>query len=205
MIWFQNKLLDKDQFLEMQHTSIKYTHSIIYKIICFASSNIDQQEKDALADQFRMMVLERKQNNVRNLITQELETLYSNNSVCHFVIRIPPLNYTLEAQFYLNPVFEYHYPNINDNIRLFNWQVDEETLVVFGEHFEVGQMETYQLNQTQFIKYSTLFMLRQTFLSDQQMLLTGYIHIQLLYGSINIQGQFQLNDFKNRYSFQLLF
>ncbi|CAK73542.1 unnamed protein product, partial (macronuclear) [Paramecium tetraurelia] len=136
-------------FLDPKDMKVKLldlqTHQINESFV-FAASNIvtqnsDQLQKEILADKFRIMMLERKQNNVRYLITQDLEKQYSNNSVCHFIIRILPLKYTHETQFDLNPVFEYHYPNITNNDELFNWQVDEETLVIYGQDFEVSQIE----------------------------------------------------------------
>ncbi|CAD8085405.1 unnamed protein product [Paramecium sonneborni] len=112
----------------------------------FASSNVvkqnsEKQQKETLADKFRIMILDKESEKIRYLVTQDLEKQYSNNNACHFVIRILPLKYTHDTVFDLNPVIEYNYPNKTGQTELLNWQVDEETFVVFGQDFEVGQAE----------------------------------------------------------------
>ncbi|CAD8076953.1 unnamed protein product [Paramecium primaurelia] len=136
-------------FLDPEDMKVKLldlkTHQINQSFV-FAASNIvkqnsDKQLKDALADKFRIMILDRECDNVRYLITQDLEKQYSNNNICHFIIRIIPQKYTHQTEFDLNPVFEYNYPNQTGQTDLHNWQVDQETFAVFGQDFEVGLAE----------------------------------------------------------------
>ncbi|CAD8167785.1 unnamed protein product [Paramecium octaurelia] len=67
------------------------------------------------------------------LISQDLEKYYSNNNVCHFKIRVLPLEYDPSTNFNLKPVVNYDYPNSIQQTEFYHWLVDEETLTVFGQ------------------------------------------------------------------------
>ncbi|CAD8214915.1 unnamed protein product [Paramecium octaurelia] len=179
-------------FLDPEDMKVKLldlqTHQVNEQFV-FAASNIvsqnsDKQIKEKLAYKFCIMMINRKQNNVQYLITQDLEKYYSNNTVCHFAIRILPLNYTHETQFDLNPVFEYHYPIQLIMKNCIIGRLTKKRQLFMDKTLKLDRQKSYQLNHIQSKMHSKLFILRQTYLSHQQTLLTGYINIQLLYGSI---------------------
>ncbi|CAD8214914.1 unnamed protein product [Paramecium octaurelia] len=194
MILSQNKLLAKDKLLRMQNISIKYTHkpyvSLIQKILfnfvkyLFLRQNIATQKSDKQAKKALAQKSKNNSNNVRYLISQDQENHYSKIVSATLLLESSSLNYRDEIQFDLNPVFEYHYPIQLIMKNCIIGRLTKKRQLFMDKTLKLDRQKSYQLNHIQSKMHSKLFILRQTYLSHQQTLLTGYINIQLLYGSI---------------------
>ncbi|CAD8082946.1 unnamed protein product [Paramecium sonneborni] len=119
--------------------SHKENPSFVFASSKVINQNSEKQYKETFANQFQIMILDREKDKIQYLITQDLEKQYSNNNTCHFVIRAIPQKYTPDTLFDLNPIFEYDYQNKTEQTNLCNWQIDEETVVVFGQDDEFGK------------------------------------------------------------------
>ncbi|CAD8189614.1 unnamed protein product [Paramecium octaurelia] len=173
--------LDPD---DMKVKLLDLTTSKINQSFTFAASNVvkqnsEKQQKETLADKFRLMTLDRDADKIRYLITQDLEKQYSNNNTCHFIIRIIPQTYASDTQFDMSPVFEYNYPNKTGQTDLFHWQVDEETYVIYGQDFEVGQAEILLIKPHLAQKAFYIIQVKDT-LSYTLVNVTNWIHPHLI-------------------------
>ncbi|CAD8092542.1 unnamed protein product [Paramecium sonneborni] len=101
----------------------------------------DKQSREIIVDKYRLFFLDCEEKSIKYLISQDLEKYYSDNYVCHFTIRILPLYYTPETLFNLEIVIKYDYSNSNAQIELFYWQIDKETIAVYGQDNEQNQSE----------------------------------------------------------------
>ncbi|CAK85677.1 unnamed protein product (macronuclear) [Paramecium tetraurelia] len=101
----------------------------------------DEQSREIIIDKFRAFFLDSQERQCKYLITQDLEKYYSNSNVCHFKIRILPLEYTPETHFDLKPVAQYDYPNIIQQTELYSWLVDNETFTIYGQDNDNNKSE----------------------------------------------------------------
>ncbi|CAD8171109.1 unnamed protein product [Paramecium pentaurelia] len=174
-------------FLDPEDMKVKFldlkTHQL-NQSFAFAASNVvkqnsEKQQKETLADKFRIMILDRESEKIRYFITQDLEKQYSNTNIGHFIIRVIPQNYTSDTQFDMNPVFEYNYPNKTGQTELYNWQVDEETFAVFGQDFELGQAEVLLIKPHLLEKAFYIIQIKDT-ISYTLINITNWIHPHLI-------------------------
>ncbi|CAD8149922.1 unnamed protein product [Paramecium pentaurelia] len=93
----------------------------------------DEATREIFLDKFRVFFIDCYQNQIKYLISQDLERHYSKNNVCHYAIRVLPLKYDSQTNFELTPVVRYDYPNIISQEELYYWQVDQETIAVYGQ------------------------------------------------------------------------
>ncbi|CAD8094697.1 unnamed protein product [Paramecium primaurelia] len=103
-------------------------------------NNVETRER--FLDQFVVFFLDCEKNQIKYLISQDIEKHQSKNNVCHFTIRVLPLKYDSQTNFELTPVVKFDYDNIFSQEQLYNWQVDKETIAVFGQDYDYDQCKS---------------------------------------------------------------
>ncbi|CAD8192417.1 unnamed protein product [Paramecium pentaurelia] len=121
----QIKLLD----LNMNQINPKF----VFKSSDQIDIKSDQETKEIFLDRFRIFFIDCQKNQIKYLMSQDLEKSYSNNNVCHYTIRVLPLYYNSQTNFELTPVVKYDYQNSISQTELYNWQVDQETIAIYGQ------------------------------------------------------------------------
>ncbi|CAD8183010.1 unnamed protein product [Paramecium octaurelia] len=101
----------------------------------------DEQSREIIIDKFRAYFLDSEESKCKFLITQDLEKYYSNNNVCHFKIRVLPLEYKPETIFDLSTAAQYDYPNAIQQTELYHWLVDKETFTIYGQDNDNNKSE----------------------------------------------------------------
>ncbi|CAD8169865.1 unnamed protein product [Paramecium pentaurelia] len=100
------------------------TNQINPKFVFKSSDQIDIKSDQETKEKF---------NQIKYLISQDLENYYSKKNVCHYTIRVLPLYYNSQTNFELTPIVKYDYQNSFSQKELYNWQVDQETIAVYGQ------------------------------------------------------------------------
>ncbi|CAD8156401.1 unnamed protein product [Paramecium pentaurelia] len=141
---FQMKLLD----LNMNQIN----HKFVFK----SRDQIDIMDKI----QFQVFFLDCDKNQIKYLISQDLEKHYSKNNVCHFTIRVLPLKYDSQTNFELKPVVKFDYDNIFSQEQLYNCRFGQDNDQCKSEIFLIKphlMEQAFYIIHTQFqCSYTTI-------------------------------------------------
>ncbi|CAD8184596.1 unnamed protein product [Paramecium pentaurelia] len=127
------KLLDLRENIVNPNFSVRSSDKIDIKS--------DESSREMIIDKYRVFFLDCEEKGIKYMITQDLEKYYSNNNVCHYTIRVLPLEYDPQTKFDLQPIAKYDYPNSLGQTELYFWLVDKETIAVFGQDTDHNKSE----------------------------------------------------------------